>query len=330
MMSKKSISIYLIILALTNICFFSCKKNSNYHKTEGIIWNTVYHITYCGPETLKDSILPVLNSVGHSLSVFEENSLVSQLNRGDSIEADSHLIMVFDAAKKIHTLSEGRFDPTVSPLIDAWGFGRGHTPTSDTLDIDNILLFIGMDKTLRINNTIKKNDSRIQFNFSAIAKGYGCDAVGDMFKRNGVNEYMIEIGGEIALSGKSPSGNLWKIGVDAPVEDGKPGEETALILTLTDVGIATSGNYRNYWVDESGNKTAHTISPLTGRPFIGNILSATVVSSNCMEADGLATACMASNLQQAISLLKEAHAEGLLIMADSIWTSPGFSKFLKN
>ena len=321
---KKIYPIFIIALLCLSI---SCEKKSRYYKVEGMIWNTLYHVTYEGDKALQDSILPILNGVGKSLSVFDENSLVSFLNKSDSLRVDSHFVIVYDTSKKINLLSEGNFDPTLSPLIDAWGFGRGHTVSPDTLAVDSILTFIGINKTHRNGDIIIKDDRRIRFNFSAIAKGYGCDAVGDMLRRNGVDNYMVEIGGELVLNGVSPSGKAWKIAIDAPIEEKSPGEETALIIEVSDCGVATSGNYRNYRID-NGVKNAHTISPLTGRPFIGQILSATVISSSCMESDALATACMASSDQFAKELLGKAGAEGLFIYADSIWMTPGFKKHI--
>lgn len=323
-------------LKLPNINFFiltisilaaGCNKSENYIKTEGMIWNTMYHITYEGPESLCDSILPVLNEVSSSLSVFEDNSVVSQLNRSDSLQVDSHFIKVYEASKRINKLSDGNFDPTVSPLVDAWGFGKGHKASTDTLAVDSLLEFVGISKTRRIDDIIIKDDLRLQFNFSAIAKGYGCDAVGEMFRRNGVNDYMVEIGGEIVLSGKSPSGKDWNIGIDSPVDGNNPGEQTALVISLTDCGIATSGNYRNFTI-EGATKRAHTISPVTGRPFLSEILSATVIAPTCMEADAIATACMASPVADAKKLLEETGVEGSLIFADSVYMTPGFKKYL--
>lgn len=280
-----------------------------------MIWNTLYHVTYKGPASLQDSILPVLNEVGRSLSVFDSNSLVSLLNNSDSVRADSHLRKVYLASRRINELSAGRFDPTVSPLVDAWGFGPSHQASNDTLAIDSILAFVGINKTRLHDDWLVKDDLRTRFNFSAIAKGYGCDCVADMFRRNGVSDFMVEIGGEIVLSGLSPSGGLWRIAIDTPKEGLAPGEESLEVLELTDAAIATSGNYRNFRIVD-GNKVGHTISAVTGRPYAGEILSATVIAPSCMEADALATACMAGNVDMARSLLSEAKASGILVTSD--------------
>lgn len=328
-MCHTNFKLFTLIFSSLFFIFSACKGNENYLKSEGMIWNTLYHITYKGPQNLQDSILPVLNEVEHSLSVFDKNSLISQLNSRKSIKADKHLIIVYDESKAISDLSQGNFDPTISPLVDAWGFGIGHTPSIDTLSIDSILNFIGINKTFRQGDTIYKKDIRTRFNFSAIAKGYACDAVGEMFRRNGVEDYMVEIGGELSLSGQSPAGKNWSIGIDSPVEDKNPGEESVLVLSLTDVGIATSGNYRNFR-KEGVTKTAHTISPKDGRPFISEILSATIVARTCMEADALATACMAGSSQEAQQLIERCNAEALLIFSDSVWMSQGFKKFISN
>lgn len=311
--------IKVLPIALSASVLFGCNEADKYRKAEGMIWNTLYHITYQGPASLQDSILPVLNEVGASLSVFDKNSLVSELNSNISVKTDRHLNKVYDTSKDIFQKSEGNFDPTVSPLIDAWGFGLGHTPNADTLAIDSVLKFVGIDKTSRIGNEIIKDDIRTRFNFSAIAKGYGCDAVGEMFRRNGVENFMVEIGGELTLSGESPNHGKWRIAIDAPEEGNDPGAETSMILELTDVGIATSGNYRNFRED-NGVKRAHTISPKTGLPLQSEILSATVIAKTCMEADAIATACMAGTIDEAKSLIISTGTTGYLITESGVIT----------
>ena len=323
---QRFIVIELVTFFMT-IIFSGCEKKTGYITIEGMVWNTVYHITYEGPTNFKDSILPVLNDVSLSLSIFDKQSLVNQLNTSDSVIADENLIAVYDESKRISRISRGVFDPTISPLVTAWGFGICHAATSDTAYVDSILKFVGIDKTYRSNNIIYKKDRRTQFNFSAIAKGFGCDAIGEMFRNNGIQNYMVEIGGELVLSGKSPSGDKWRISIDAPSSSNNTHNESAMIVGLTDMGVATSGNYRNFRLD--GDKTlAHTISPLTGYPYLSEILSVTVIAPSCMEADGLATACMASSPEEAQRILKESGAEGLFIFRDSLWMTKDFKNYI--
>ena len=307
----------------------SCLGNS-YRREEGMIWNTTYRITYNGPAELADSILPVLNDVGASLNVFDKNSLVSRVNASDSAEIDSHFSRVYAESRIVNNASEGMFDPTLSPLITAWGFGIGHEVTADTLAIDSILNFVGIGKTHLKGDWLVKDDPRIQFNFSAVAKGYGCDAVAAMFRRNGVNDYLVEIGGEIALGGMSPKGGAWRISIDKPIEtDSTEIHDAVLVVEATDCGIATSGNYRNFR-KEGGKTLGHTISPVTGRPVTTDVVSATVVANTCMEADAAATACMALGSERAQAMLQTLKMEGMLIMADStVWESQGFKNLVK-
>ncbi|MCH5233059.1 MAG: FAD:protein FMN transferase [Muribaculaceae bacterium] len=321
---KFSLPAISMLLLLT---FFSCKK-TEYVKMEGMVWNTLFHITYKGPASLRDSVLEVFDKVGKSLSVFDESSLVSALNKSDSVEPDRFLTEVYLSSKEINRISNGSFDPTVSPLIDAWGFGKGHRPNSDTIAVDSVLTFVGINKTRYENGFIIKDDIRTKFNFSAIAKGYGADMVGEMLERNGVEDYMVEIGGEIAVKGKSPGATGWKIAIDAPVEGNSPSENVALIVEISDCGLATSGNYRNYR-KENGTTVAHTISPLTGKPFVSEILSASVIAPTCMEADALATACMASPLESAKTIISDYDgAQALFILSDTIWMSSGFEELV--
>lgn len=324
-----------IFIAIVFGIFTSCGSRGNYIREEGMIWNTTYHITYQSDtyqsdRQLGDSILATLEKVGKSLSVFDKNSLVSHVNDSDSITIDNAFKDVYLASLKINEVSGGMFDPTISPLITAWGFGPGHSISADTIAIDSILQFTGIKKTCLDGSLLVKEDPRIQFNFSAIAKGYGCDMVASMLQRNGVENYLVEIGGEIAAGGRSPREGMWKISIDRPVlTDSMEIHDSSAIIEITDCGIATSGNYRNF--HKSGDKIlGHTISPVTGRPVTTDVISATVIAPDCMLADGMATACMATGSEKAKQMLSGKGFEGMLILADStVWTSPGF-KILGN
>lgn len=319
---------YSSIILLLSAMFTSCGHPS-YEKVEGMIWNTVYHITYQGNRSLADSIQPVLNEVSNSLSVFDKSSLVSKVNQSLSTPVDRHFVAVYNTSLILNKASDGMFDPTLSPLITAWGFGPGHKITNDTTRIDSILSFTGITKTRLLADTLIKDDIRTQFNFSAVAKGYGCDMIAEMLRRNGVENYLVEIGGEIRAAGVSPSDQPWKISIDTPVESEKGiNHDACAVLSITDAGVATSGNYRNFH-KVGGESLGHTISPITGRPVMTDVISATVIAPTCMEADAAATACMAAGAAAANEMLAKLHFEGLLILSDTTtYMTPGFQSLI--
>lgn len=325
-MKSRKILLLLAILILSGaVC--CCEGPRRYRTAGGGMWNTVYHITYCSDTDLDDSIISVMKEIENSLSPFARMSLISKINRGEDAKADTMLRLVFAESKRVHRLSGGVFDPTVSPLINLWGFG--YKPGDDEpaqAAIDSLLPLVGIDScAILADGAVVKKHPLTEFNFSAITKGYGCDMVGDMLRRNGVDNYMVEIGGEIAAAGRSPRGAAWRIMIDAPVEsDSAPVHQGLAMISVTDRGIATSGNYRNY--RETGNGRAwHTISPSSGRPALTNLLSATVIAPTCMTADALATSCMAMRADSALAMIERIpEAEALLVTADSVLVSSGF------
>lgn len=325
----KKIFFLLFSLSLLGLsCTGGTGKADKFIKEEGFVWNTQYHLTYRGLPELGDSVRKILEEVGHNLSVFDSASLVSRVNRHDSTLVNRDFIRVYDMSRKINRISDGVFDPTLSPLITAWGFGPGHKATADTTRIDSLLRIVGIGKTRLHENILIKDDRAIQFNFSAIAKGYGCDRVAEMFKRNEVEDFMVEIGGEIRASGKNPTGTKWAISIDKPViSDSEPVHDSQVIIAFTDMGLATSGNYRNYHNNGAG-RYGHTISPITGRPIQTDVLSATVLASTAMEADGLATAFMAMGSDKSKQIAKKLQLPVMLICSDTVWTSPQFEKLI--
>ncbi len=323
------LSSLLILSGLASCSHNKSSENIAYQRQEGFVWNTSFHVTYQSKQSFEDSILKVLDRVGKSLSVFDPTSLVSLVNQQDSTPVNTDFIRVYIMSVKINKASKGAFDPTLSPLINAWGFGKGHTVSADTAKIDSIMKFVGISKTRLSHDAIVKNDPRVQFNFSAIAKGYGCDAVGEMLEQNGVDNFLVEIGGEIMAKGTSPSGGKWRVSVDRPLLSAdKEIHESQTIIEFTDMGVATSGNYRNFHTG-NGQIYGHTISPVTGRPVQTDILSATVLAKNAMEADGIATAYMALGSKKAKETNKLLKKPVLLVLADSsVWMSPQFEKLV--
>ncbi len=312
----------------------SCSTPSIYRQCDGATWGTTFHITYKSGTDLCDSIHNVMREVEMSLSPFNDSSLISRINRGETVVADSMLKTVFLKSQDINIRSNGMFDPTVSPMINMWGFGyKKSTGTPSKAKIDSMLLTIGIDKCqLRSDGTISKPHPNTEFNFSAITKGYGCDMIAEMFKRNGCNDYMIEIGGEIVVGGKNSHNSLWRIMIDTPIEnDTAIVHERMAVIELTNrCGIATSGNYRNYRLTNNG-RVWHTIDPTTGYPINSLTLSATVIAPTAMEADALATACMTLSVDNAMMMIEEyPNASALLITADSItrkWNLHRTSRF---
>ncbi len=334
-MHRTIIGILAAAAGVISILSGGCGRSGNgdsreYQNAEGMIWNTTYHVTYNGGSELKDSIMQVLNKVGASLNVFDDNSLVSRVNVSDSTAVDTDFIRVYVESVKVNRLTDGAFDPTLGPLIEAWGFGKGHKATGDTARIDSLMKFVGIDKTRLSMDTLVKDDSRIRFNFSAIAKGYGCDCVGEMLQRNGVEDWLVEIGGEISCRGKSPEGGKWRVSIDRPVmQKDRILHDSQCVVEVTDAGIATSGNYRNLQSDEKGQYYGHTISARTGRPVRTDVISATVIGRTAMESDALATAFMAMGADDVKRLNKSTRLSVMLVLADStVWYSGQFEKLM--
>lgn len=325
MISRNYISFFTVSLSLVCLFCMSCRR-SEFRRASGLIWNTSYHITYASGKDLNDSVIATLDEIGKSLNVFDSTSLVSRVNKSTSMVIDRHFRKVYEASEKVCSASEGMFDPTVSPLISAWGFGPGDSENIDSLKIASILEYVGLSKTHLRGDTLIKGNRAICFNFSAVAKGYACDEVAEMLRRNEVTDYLVEIGGEIAMGGVSPGKDIWKISIDAPiVSDSAVIHDSSAIIRLTDAGMATSGNYRNFRT-QNGKTFGHTISPKSGMPVATDVISATVIAPSAMEADAAATACMAAGSEAAKKIVSYLGYDCLLILADStIWTTPGLS-----
>lgn len=301
-------------------------------RAEGVVWNTDYHVAYTAPRNLSDSVLPLLHTIGHSVSPFDPSSRISAVNANRTDTLDAYLLRLYRLSQQVYRLSNGAFDPTVAPLVNAWGFGYRHMTFPDSADIDSLLRFVGLDRTRLEGNRIIKSDPRTEFNFSATAKGMGCDEVAAMLRRNGARNLMVEIGGEIVTRGSAANGRKWRIAVDSPLS----GHGAALCIEVNDAAIATSGNYRNFRTDSMGHRYAHTISPHTGYPVQTDVLSATVVADDCMTADAWATAFMALGAEQSQQIATEApELAVLLILSDPdapdgmrLWYNTTFTRLI--
>lgn len=306
---------FLAFLIIGTIVILTHSRNEaqrEYRSAEGLVFGTSYHITYLFNADLKEDIEQTLTLVDNALSMFNPESTISAVNKAESIHVDDTLFLkVFRRAMEISELTDGAFDITVAPAVNAWGFGFKHAENIRQATIDSLLEITGYRKIHETDGLIVKDDPRIMLDCSAIAKGFGSDMVASMLRAKGISDFMVEIGGEIVLSGQNPKGKLWNIGISKPVDDSlSVSNELQTVLPLTDIAMATSGNYRNFYVKD-GRKYAHTIDPHTCQPVSHNLLSATVFAPDCATADALATSMMVMGLDSAQALLSrhpEIHA----------------------
>ena len=262
---------FLAILIIGTVLIL--RKQAPYQTDEGFVFGTVYKITYQSKENLKPEIEAELKKVDNSLSPFNKQSVITHINNNTDLRADSMLAYIYKMAKGISEETQGAYDITVAPLVNAWGFGF-----------------------------------KIMLDCSSIAKGYGVDCVARLLASKGIRNFMVEIGGEVVTKGENPKMEKWKIGINRPVDDSLAvNQELQTILEITDAGMATSGNYRNFYYKD-GKKYAHTIDPRTGYPVQHNILSSTVIADNCAKADAYATAFMVLGLDSA-KVICNAHPE---------------------
>lgn len=336
MLMKQRLYLSLILLATLVACNSRhSAQPSQYHYNKGNVFHTLYSITYQHTADLHDEIKAELQKFDASLSMFNAQSILSRVNNNDpDVKLDPWFIQVFNQGMKISQETQGAFDMTVAPLVNAWGFGFKKSDQVTPMLIDSIKEFVGYQKVRLHQNKIEKDDPRILLDASAIAKGFSCDVIAQLFDRKGVENYMIEIGGEVVTKGVNPKNTPWNIGISKPVEDSIPSNELAAILSLQDVALATSGNYRNFYYKD-GKKYAHTIDPSTGYPVEHSLLSVTVLAPHCMLADALATSFMVMGLERSLQFLQtHSEVQAYFIYAgedgkNQITYSDGMNKYIK-
>ncbi len=304
MKTKKSF-LWLAFLILATIWILARRnQKTDFNTASGFVFGTVYKITYQCKDDLKPEIEAELKRFDQSLSPFNDSSVISRVNRNEELVTDSFFQTCFNRSMEISRETEGAFDITVAPLANAWGFGFKKGTFPDSLMIDSLLQFTGYEKVKLENGKVIKQDPRTMLSCSAVAKGYSVDVVAHLLDRKGIKNYMVDIGGEVVVKGKNATGDLWRIGINKPYDDSLAvKQDIQTILNLTDVGMANSGNYRNYYYKD-GKKYAHTIDPRTGYPVQHSILSSTVVAEDCMTADALATSFMVMGLEEAEKFCK--------------------------
>jgi len=302
--------IALLLIVFTLSCNSAEKKetseNNDYIKLEGTALGTFFHITYLSPENKNfakeiDSLFVVFNA---SLSTYQENSIISKVNRNIDVELDNYFITCFNKSREVFEKTDGAFDITVAPLVNMYGFGFSEKGTISQAKIDSLLQFVGMEKVKIVGNKVVKENPGCMLDENAIAKGYCVDIIANFLYENNCENYMVEIGGEVVIKGKNPKNTQWRIGIDKPIEDtGIEKRELQDIIHISDCAVATSGNYRRFY-EEDGIKYSHSIDPKTGKPARQKLLSSTIVAKDCMTADAYATACMILGLEKSVKLIE--------------------------
>ena len=297
-----------IITALLIIRLSQHRFPGTYIKLAGFTQGTTYHITYKSKDklNLQDKIDTLLADFDRSLSAYLPGSVIDRVNRNDtSVRPDDHFLRVFHKAQEVYETTDGAFDITVAPIVNAWGFGFTEKADVDSNMIDSLLQYVGMNKIRLEEEKIVKKYPGTMLDVNAIAQGYSVDVVADFLDQKGIRHYLVEIGGEVRTKGRNPEFRLWTVGIDKPVDNNFiPGEMLQAKLQLKNSSLATSGNYRKFY-EENGIKYAHSINPKTGYPVLSNLLSVTVQASDCMTADAYATAFMVMGLERTLQFLSE-------------------------
>ncbi len=305
----------------------TCSPALDYKTLKGQAQGTTYTIQFEAPKTvdvtqLHTEVVKLLTSIDESMSTYVPGSIISGLNRsdGDWFQVDDLFMKVLLSAIDVAQETDGAFDPTIGSLVHLWGFGfdemRGDISEQN---IQDVLESTGFEQ---INVDSLRNSVRIpkefSIDFNAIAQGYSVDTLALLVESKGIKDYYVELGGEVRTHGYNAQGEYWKIGIDSPTDSSIAGRILQVIISMKNKSLATSGNYRKYWVDEqTGIKYAHTINPKTGRPAMNQLLSASILHAEATMADAYATACMVWGHLRCIEFL-ESNAEysGILIYTD--------------
>ena len=311
---------------MRNIAFFTsvlvalvvmagCEKPQQYVKSSGEMLGTfmqVTALTEAGSDVIYDRMMTLDKEAKASMSIFDEGSLLSRVNRNETDSLDAHIIHCLELARRVTERSGGYYDVTVAPLVEAYGFA-GKERNAE-VNVDSLMQFVGVEKLSIENGRLIKSDERVRIDFNSIAKGYVVDMAAEELEAMGSENYLVDIGGEVRCRGRNPQGGAWRVGIETPYDGNNVmGGSIQQVISLTDCSMATSGNYRRFYLDAQGRKVAHTIDPRTGLSAVTDLLSATVIAPTCAEADAFGTMFMAMGSERAIALAREMAADGVMV-----------------
>ena len=291
-----------LIIAIT-LLLVGCVDIPHYHTVDGSMLGTTYHIVAeisMSNEHIFEEMQRINGEAVASMSIFSPTSLLSRINSNETDAVDIHIARNIEIAAKINALTP-RYDITVKPLVDAYGFAAKNREAKP--NIDSLIEFVGFSKFALRDNRIIKSDRRLQIDLNSIAKGYVVDLIAEWLDGQGCENYIVEVGGEIRAKGVNARGIAWRVGVDTPFDNNQtPGQYQQRVVQISGAALATSGNYRRFYYNDQGERISHTLNPQNGHSQTTSLLSATVIAPRCATADALATAFMASDEKDAIAL----------------------------
>ena len=299
--------IHALFAVVCAAAFWGCGGKSGYTTVDGVMLGTTLHVVAdvqgTTSQELYAAIMELDRQAKASMSIYDPASLLSRLNRNETDTVDRHIAFNLRLADSIGALSGGRYDVTVAPLVEAWGFAGKEARRHP--NVDSLLEFVGRDKVRIEQGRLIKDDPRVRLDFNSIAKGYTVDLLAALVESFGARNYIVDIGGEVRCRGVNRQGDPWRIGIETPFDGNmSDGEYVQKRICLSDGGLATSGNYRRFYLDDEGNKIAHTIDPRTGRSALSRLLSVTVAAPTCAEADALGTMFLAMGADDALAAVK--------------------------
>ncbi len=305
------------------------------HNLRGYAQGSTFQIKFRSDvkHSFRNSFDSIFKSIDASMSTYLTSSSISRLNAGEPIWPDTNFIKVLRHSITVAEQTGGLFDPTIGPLVSFWGFGTSKKSTADTTKVDSVKALVDYRRLPTIEEDSLVLPVHFSLDFNSIAQGYTVDVLAEFLEQKGVKNFMVEVGGEVRTQGVNARGEAWRIGIDKPSEEQQEGFQ--IIVSLADKSLATSGNYRKFWVDElTGIKYAHTIEPISGWPAKNTLLSATIIANYCMDADAYATSCMVMGLKKSVAFIENLKGvEGYFVYSDSAgnWQTihtTGFKEYL--
>ena len=313
-MQRKFIG-FLYVMCLVLMCACNGAPQSDYVTSDGEMLGTFMKVTAQTDRPvveIYDSMMQLDAEAKASMSIFDEQSLLSKLNRNETDEVDKHIAYCLDLSRRVTQVSGGFYDVTVAPLVEAYGFAAKNREAK--VNVDSLMEFVGIEKLQIEGDKLIKRDPRVRIDFNSIAKGYVVDLAAEKLQQMGVTNYLVDIGGEVRCQGRNPKGGAWRVGIETPIDGSEQvGANIQQIISLSDCAMATSGNYRRFYINEDGAKVAHTIDPRTGLSAVTDLLSATVIAPTCAQADAYGTMFMAMGKNRALELAKILQQQGVMV-----------------